>query len=70
MPNVYSLNRSLGLAIAAIAVVALLSSALVLATLDTLRGATRARERSYQIISNLDAFRAAMLNQETALRGI
>ena len=52
-----------------IALVATLSNALVLAQLVSLREATDARGRSYQIVNGLDAFRAAMLNQETGLRG-
>jgi PAS domain S-box-containing protein len=69
MPNAYGLNRSLGAAVGAIAIVSLLSSGVVLATLNQLHMAIDARGRSNQIIRELDAFRAAMLNQETGLRG-
>jgi PAS domain S-box-containing protein len=66
---VYGLNRSLGLAIGAIALIALVSSAALLGTLNGLGSALDARGRSYEILSELDAFRVAMLNQETGLRG-
>ncbi|MGY2047737.1 methyl-accepting chemotaxis protein [Methylobacterium sp. JK268] len=69
MPNSFGLNRSLGGAIAAIAVVTVLSGAVVLVTLDQQNAATEALTRSNQVIRGLDAFRAAMLNQETGLRG-
>ncbi|GJE62124.1 methyl-accepting chemotaxis protein [Methylobacterium trifolii] len=69
MPNSFGLNRSLGGAIAAIAVVSLLGSGVVLVTLGQLHEATGARGRSSQVIRALGEFRAAMLNQETGLRG-
>ena len=69
MPNTYGLNRSLGGAIGAIALVSVISSGAVLATLDDLQEATRARGRSTDVIRALDGFRTAMLNQETGLRG-
>ena len=69
MPNSFGLNRSLGGAIGAIAVVSVLSSGAVLLTLDRLDEATEARGRSSQIIRGLGDLRAAMLNQETGLRG-
>ena len=69
MPNTYGLNRSLGGAIGAIALVSVISSGAVLTTLDELRDATRARGRSTEVIRGLDGFRTAMLNQETGLRG-
>lgn len=67
--NTYSLNRTLGLAIATIAVVALVGSGVVLVTLSRWQAATVERSRSVEIILGLDAFRTAMLNQETAIRG-
>ncbi|WP_449410641.1 methyl-accepting chemotaxis protein [Methylobacterium komagatae] len=69
MPNTLGLNRSLGGAIGIIALVSLLSSGAVLLTGNQRREATEALERSNQVIHGLDAFRAAMLNQETGLRG-
>ena len=69
MPNTLGLNRSLGGAIGVIALVSLLSNGAVLLTRNERRAATDALDRSTQVIRNLDAFRAAMLNQETGLRG-
>ena len=69
MPNSLGLNRSLGGAIGVIALVSLLSSAAVLLTRGERRDATDALDRSTQVIRGLDAFRTAMLNQETGLRG-
>ncbi|MBA9071711.1 methyl-accepting chemotaxis protein [Methylobacterium sp. RAS18] len=69
MPNTFGLNRSLGGAIGVIALVSLLSSGAVLLTRNQLHGATDALDRSTKVIRGLDAFRAAMLNQETGLRG-
>lgn len=69
MPTTFGLNRSLGGAIAAIALVSVLCSGAVLFSLGQLREVTEARFRSTQLIRNLDVFRAAMLNQETGLRG-
>jgi PAS domain S-box-containing protein len=69
MPNTYGLNRSLGVATAAIAVVSLLSSGAVLITLNQLRTATEARGHATQVIRTVDASLVAMLNQETGLRG-
>ncbi len=69
MPNTLGLNRSLGGAIGIIALVSLLSSGAVLLTGNQRRQATDALERSNQVIRGLDAFRDAMLNQETSLRG-
>ena len=69
MPNTFGLNRTLGGAIAAIAVVATLSSGAVLLTLNQLHEATEARGRSSQTIRALGEFSTAMLNQETGLRG-
>ena len=65
----YSLNRSLGGAIAAIVLVVLLSSVIVLVTVQRLDVAIAARGRANEITRSLDAFRIAMLNQETGLRG-
>lgn len=64
-----SLNRTLGGAIAAIALVAVVSSAAILITVRQVDTATETRARSNQIIRALDAFRSGMLNQETAARG-
>ncbi|WP_280141097.1 CHASE3 domain-containing protein, partial [Methylobacterium sp. UNC378MF] len=69
MPQTLGLNRLLGGAIGVIALVSVLSSGAVLITGDQLREATDARSRSNQLIRALDNFRAAMLNQETGLRG-
>ncbi len=69
MPNTFGLNRTLGGAIAVIALVSTLSSGVVLATLDRLHEATEERRRVTLVVRSLDAFRAAMLNQETGLRG-
>ena len=69
MLNTFGLNRTLGGAIAVIALVSTLSSGVVLATLDRLHEATEERRRVTLVVRSLDAFRAAMLNQETGLRG-
>jgi PAS domain S-box-containing protein len=69
MTKTFGLNRSLGSAIGIIALVAVLSSGAVLATLDQLQTAIEARSRSNLVIRALDAFRVSMLNQETGLRG-
>ena len=69
MPKLYGLNQSLGIAIGAIALIALASSGMLLLTLNNLRGAMIARGHSYEVLSELDAFRAAMLNLETGVRG-
>ncbi|MCJ2118585.1 methyl-accepting chemotaxis protein, partial [Methylobacterium sp. J-001] len=69
MPNTFGLNRTLGSAIGVIALVSILSSGAVLATRNQLQAATDALDRSNQVARGLDAFRTAMLNQETGLRG-
>ncbi|EIZ81850.1 methyl-accepting chemotaxis sensory transducer [Methylobacterium sp. GXF4] len=69
MPNTFGLNRTLGGAIGVIALVSVLSSGAVLATRNQLQDATDALDRSTQVVRGLDAFRTAMLNQETGLRG-
>ncbi|MFC6391319.1 methyl-accepting chemotaxis protein [Methylorubrum zatmanii] len=69
MANTSGLSRSLGGAIATIALVSVLSSAATFVTLDQLDEATEARGRSSQTIRALGDFRSAMLNQETGLRG-
>ncbi|MCJ2019566.1 methyl-accepting chemotaxis protein, partial [Methylobacterium sp. E-065] len=69
MPNTFGLNRTLGGAIGVIALVSVLSSGAVLATRNQLQDATDALDRSTQVARGLDAFRTAMLNQETGLRG-
>ena len=63
------INRSLGGAIGAIALVASLSSGALLYTLSQLRNAVEARGRASEVIRELGAFEVAMLNQETGLRG-
>ncbi len=69
MPNTFGLNRTLGSAIGVIALVSILSGGAALVTRDQLHAATEALDRSTQAIRGLDAFRTAMLNQETGLRG-
>ncbi|WP_342167233.1 methyl-accepting chemotaxis protein [Methylobacterium sp. SD21] len=69
MPNTFGLNRTLGGAIGVIAIVSVLSSAAVLVTRSQLQDASDALNRSTQVVRGLDAFRTAMLNQETGLRG-
>ena len=69
MPNTFGLNRTLGGAIGIIALVSALSSAGVLTTRNQRQDATDALDRSTQVVRGLDAFRTAMLNQETGLRG-
>ena len=69
MPNTFGLNRTLGGAIGVIALVSVLSSGAVLATRNQLQEATYALDRSTQVVRGLDAFRTAVLNQETGLRG-
>ncbi|MCJ2124357.1 methyl-accepting chemotaxis protein [Methylobacterium sp. J-077] len=69
MPNTSSLNRTLGGAIGVIALVSALSSGAVLLTRNQLQETTDALDRSTQVVRGLDAFRTAMLNQETGLRG-
>lgn len=69
MAGTFRLSRSLGGAIGAIALVSVLSSGAVLATLTQLHDATEASIRSSQVIKALDGFHGAMLDQETGLRG-
>ena len=69
MKKTIGLNRSLGGAIGIIALVAVLGSGAVLASLGQLQTAIDARGRSNLVIRALDAFRVSMLNQETGLRG-
>ena len=69
MLNFYGLNRSFGIAVGAIALVAVISNGMALVTLNLLTTALDARGHSYEVMSELDAFRTAMLNQETGLRG-
>lgn len=64
-----SLNRTLGGAIAAIAIVAIISSASVYVAIREVDTAIVARARSNQIIRLLDGVWATMLNEETATRG-
>ena len=69
MPNTFGLNHTLGGAIGVIALVSILSSGAVLVTRGQLQEATDALDQSTQVVRGLDAFRTAMLNQETGLRG-
>ncbi len=69
MPNSYGLNRSLGGAIGAIALITLASSCGVLLMLNSLAAATDARGHSYRVLTQLTDLRVAMLDQETGLRG-
>jgi CHASE3 domain sensor protein len=69
MPNRYGLNRTFGVAIGAIAIVVLISGTTVfLATAQT-RSANAARDRSRDILAELNAFLDGMLNQETGFAG-
>ena len=63
------LNRSLGGAIALIAVVTMLGGAAVAVALGRLDAAIEARGQAHRIIRDGDAFLIAMLKQETGLRG-
>ncbi|MCJ2048355.1 methyl-accepting chemotaxis protein, partial [Methylobacterium sp. J-070] len=69
MPNTFGLNRTLGGAIGLIALLTVLSGGAVLLTRNQLQTANEALTHSGQVIRALDMFRAAMLNQETGLRG-
>ena len=64
-----SLNRSLGGAIALIALVAISSGIVVVFALHRSNAAIEARRQAYAAVREVGAFRAAMLNQETGLRG-
>lgn len=64
-----SLNRTLGGAVAIIGGVALLTGLSLAFVLSSLREAAEARGHSYQIVIQLNTLRAAMLNQETGIRG-
>lgn len=67
--NVFSLNRTLGAAMLAIALTVTLSAVAVVASMRQLQTAIDARTRSLEIIRALDDFRTSMLDQETGLRG-
>ena len=69
VPHTFGFNRSFGGAIGLIGLVALLNGGVVLAMLGQLRAATAAHDHSTRIVSAADDFYAAMLNQETGLRG-
>ena len=69
VPNAFGLNRSLGGAIGIIAFVALLNGGVVLAMLGQLRAVTATRHHSTRVLTAVDRFYMAMLNQETGLRG-
>ncbi len=64
-----SLNRLLGGAITLIALVAISSGIVVVYALHRSNVATDARQRAHAAVREVGAFRAAMLNQETGLRG-
>ena len=63
------LNRTLGGAVAVIALVAMLSGAVVVSALNQQEAAVEARRLAYATMRETDAFLIAMLNQETGLRG-
>lgn len=69
MTNRHGLNRSLGSLVGLIGLVALLSSGAALTTLYQLNAAIMTGGQSARVLRTLDAFRTAMLNQETGLRG-
>jgi len=69
MPAAFGLNRTLGAAIAAIGAVAVLSGGVMLHETHQAGEAAASQDRSRAILAELDHFRAAMLNQETGVRG-
>jgi CHASE3 domain sensor protein len=69
MPNRYGLTRTFGTAIGAIALVVLISGAIVFFAAAQVRQANVARDRSRDILAQLDGFLIGMLNQETGVRG-
>jgi PAS domain S-box-containing protein len=69
MPNRYGLTRTFGTAIGAIALVVLISCAIVFFATAQVRQADVARDRSRDILAQLDGFLIGMLNQETGIRG-
>jgi PAS domain S-box-containing protein len=69
MPNRYGLNRTFGAAIGAIGLVVLISGTTVFLATAQVRTANAARDRSRDILAQLDGFLSGMLNQETGVRG-
>jgi len=69
MPNRYGLNRTFGAAIGTIALVVLIAGATVFFATGQVRNANAARDRSRDILAQLDGFLIGMLNQETGVRG-
>jgi PAS domain S-box-containing protein len=69
MPNRYSVNRTFGFAIGAIALVIVISGAIVFLATAQVRKANTARDRSRDVLAQLDGFLIGMLNQETGVRG-
>jgi len=69
LANRSSLTRTLGSAIAVIALVAVISGTAIFVTTHQVDTALAARARSTEINRQLDAFWASMLNQETGTRG-
>jgi signal transduction histidine kinase/CHASE3 domain sensor protein len=69
LARAYGLNRSIGGAIVAIAIVSLLSGISVMLTMRQVEDAVARMDRSNRIVRELDAFKTAMLNQETGARG-
>ena len=69
MPNTYSLNRSLGGATFAIAVVCLLNSAVLLITLNQLHIATEERGKANRVLRQLAAFREGRTHTQMVEQG-
>jgi CHASE3 domain sensor protein len=65
----YGLTGTFGTAIGAIALVVLISGAIVFFANAQVRQANVARDRSRDILAQLDGFLIGMLNQETGVRG-
>jgi CHASE3 domain sensor protein len=63
------LTRTFGTAIGAIALVVLISGGIVFFANAQVRQANGARDRSRDILAQLDGFLIGMLNQETGVRG-
>jgi signal transduction histidine kinase/CHASE3 domain sensor protein len=68
-PNRYGLNRTFGAAIGTIALVVLIAGTTVFLATGQVRNANAARDRSRDILAQLDGFLIGMLNQETGVRG-
>ena len=67
--NQFGLNRTLGAAIGVVAAVALGGSLFVSRALDDLSDALATRYRSTQVVADIGAWRTAMVDQETGIRG-